>query len=63
MKLTRRSMLTAGSAAIASTAASAALAGKTDVQKSTASAAHGDTTVDVVVIGAGISGLISRTRT
>ena len=59
MKLTRRSMLTAGSAAIASTAASAALAGKTDVQKSTASAAHGDTTVDVVVIGAGISGLIA----
>ncbi len=59
MKITRRSMLTVGTAAIATTAAGAALGVKADVQKSAASAAHGDTTVDVVVIGAGVSGLIA----
>ena len=59
MKLTRRSMLTAGSAGIAATAVSTALGGTAKAQKSSASALAGDTTVDVVVIGAGVSGLIA----
>ena len=44
MKITRRSMLTVGSAAIATAAASTALGGKADVKKSAASTAQSERT-------------------
>ena len=59
MSLTRRSILAAGSAGIAATAVSTAFGGTAIAQKRSASTVAGDTTVDVVVIGAGVSGLIA----